>query len=899
MDTSAHDFEIPDEALIDAEIIEPANDSSEPTGIPDMPEDEASWIQERPPLSDAIVDNAYDTTSLVLATQYGPGKDHLVPTSYQDGKDDWYKIKAFEGELVSIATRYPIRVGRLRELYFALSAADARLKTVNRLIDEERRAINRRNNEINQSVSRDLEKLRIDYVEKRALLARAINETEDERIRHKQSRQNELDMARADYWEVRTQACAMRDARLEYVRETRNKLNEADKAHADTLRAINKSMLEDDIARLTARLVKLTDELDVKLGDISQAKYQISVDCLGTRNNAQELYDSTYESLIQALHGQRIKLEAARDSVYAAYEPELKVIRENIHRCNEEAIKVTDDHQRELANAKGALERLEAKSERGAIGHAPGLTQSALLARASHTIHVLPPDSGPTWQIWLQKLYEVALLLVTGGLFGISLGLAFGFVKTVDITKGKNPVVAIVFATIGVSIFATIEKFITHLWTFVAERNGTMSKADTVSAKVISALLTVLTVVIAMALTLGIIALETYVELQGIGQFMAARKAIKGIQQVDKLTMTIVASIVSVPFILYHSISAYRSATFQQAEVLRKASEGDLLAESNILVVYDEAGQAAERVRALEHQPATEKLTAEYWTEQAVKLTSERDNSQACVELQTFIDDFQNKIDSDARLQYLKSVIERSPEDLQIENAALSGKESDIDRIRTEIYNTESELTDKRDNLLKMLPPSADLGERGIVPYVNDVVIAENQIDGDIPKLPTDATAAEVVAYQKWNSLRRAIGQDPTVVYYNRRIKSLQSAIHSLDIRVGKERKSLKDRQRSIEVRIFQSEANQKQDTQLWALYTQAQSDLINAQAHYNEEQECLRRLVEAPRLLQWLEHIRQYYFYKNSTQRQLDARKRINEIPPSEPKKLPANEVKQLPSKD
>ena len=42
MDTSAYDFENSDEAPIDAEIIEPANDSGEPTGIPDMPEDEAA-----------------------------------------------------------------------------------------------------------------------------------------------------------------------------------------------------------------------------------------------------------------------------------------------------------------------------------------------------------------------------------------------------------------------------------------------------------------------------------------------------------------------------------------------------------------------------------------------------------------------------------------------------------------------------------------------------------------------------------------------------------------------------------------------------------------------------------------------------------------------------------------
>lgn len=896
MDTSPQLENISD-VPIDAEIIEPIDDPSEPSGIPDMPEDEASWIQERPPLSDVVVDNAYDTTSLVLATQYGPGKDHLVPTSYQDGKDDWYKIKAFEAELVSIATRYPLRVGRLREMSFALAAADARLKTVNRLIDEERRAINRRNNEINQSVSLDLDKLRIDYVEKRVLLSRAITETEDERIRHKQSRQQELDMARADYWDVRTQACAMRDARLEYVRETRNKLNEADKAHAESLRGINKSMLEDDIARLTARLVKLTEELDVKLADVSQARYQLSADCLGARNNAQEFYNSTYESLIKDLHSQREKLEAARDAVYAAYEPELKIIRDNIHRCNEVAIKVADDHQRELAKAKGAFERLQAKSGRGALGHAPELAQNALLARASQTAHVLPPDSGPAWQIWLQKLYEAALLLVTGGLFGISLGLSFGFVKTNDITRGKSPLVTLVFGTIGIAIFATIEKFVTHLWTFVAERNGTMSKADTYSAKVVSVLMTILTVAIAIALTIGIIALETFVELKGIGQFMYASNRMNRQMKVDNLTLTIVASIVSVPFILYHSISAYRSATYQQAEVLRKASEGDLLAETSIVDIFNEADQAAERVMALDHQPETEKRTAEYWKEQQQIVIAARDTSQAFVDLQVFHDDFQNKIDSNPKLLYFESVIERSPEDLQIENSALSGKVSEIDRIRTEIFNTESELTDKRDALLKMLPPSADLNERGILPYVNDVVIAENHVDGDIPKLPTDASAAEIVAYQKWNSLRRAIGQDPTVVYFNKRIKTLQTAIRSLDARISRERNLLKNRQQLIEVRLMQYEEHQPSHLNL--LNAQAQSDLINAQAHYNEEQECLRRLVEAPRFLRWIEHIRQYYFYKNSTQRQLDARKRINEIRSSEPKKLPAIEVKQLPSKD
>lgn len=897
MVTSAPDFDNPEEDPVDAEVIDQTDDGTEPTGIPDMPEDEALWIQDRPPLSNGIVDTSYDTTSLVLAKQYGPISNHLVPTNYQGGKDDWYKIKAFEAELVNIAARYPLRVGRLRELSFALAAADERLKNVNRLVDEERRAINRRNNEINQSVSRDLEKLRTDYVEKRALLARAITETEDQRIKHKQSRQNELDMARAEYWEVRTQACAMRDARLEYVRNIRNKLNEADKEHAETLRAVNKSMLEDDIARLTARLGKLTDELDVKLSDLSQARYQFSVNCVGTRNNAQELYNSTYESLVQDLRRQREKLEEARDSVYAAYESELKTIRENIHRCNEEAIKVADEHQRELAKAKGALERLEAKSARGPIGHAPGVTQSALLARASHTSHVLPPDSGPTWQIWLQKLYEAALLLVTGGLFGISLGLAFGFVKTVDITKGKSPIVTFIFGTIGVAIFATIEKFISHLWTFVAERNGTMSKADSLSAKAISVLLTLLTVIIAIALTLGIIALETYVELQGIGQFMAARKGINGTPSVDKVTMTIVASIVSVPFILYHSISAYRSATHEQAEVLRKASEGDLIAESLIIDVFDEAGQAAERVRALEHQPETEKLTAQYWTDEEARVISERDNSQACIDLQTFNDNFQNTVDSDSRLQYLKSVIDQSPEDLDIENQAITDKTTDVDRLRTEIYNTESELTEKRETLLKLSPPSADLEERGIVPYVNDVVIADVRIDGEIPQLPNDATAAEVVAYQKWNSLRRAIGQDPTVVYFNKRIKTLQTAIRSLDARISRERNLLKNRQQLIEVRLMQYEENQPSHLRL--LHSQAQSDLINAQALYNEEQENLRRIVEAPRFLRWFEELRQYYFYKSSTQRQLDARKRLKEIPAIEPKQLPESEVKQLPPKE
>lgn len=78
-----------------------------------------------------------------------------------------------------------------------MTAAATRLQDVNRLIEQERQAVNRRNNEINQSISDELKRLRDDYLIQRAKLSLDIADTENKRIEHKQSRHVELESARA------------------------------------------------------------------------------------------------------------------------------------------------------------------------------------------------------------------------------------------------------------------------------------------------------------------------------------------------------------------------------------------------------------------------------------------------------------------------------------------------------------------------------------------------------------------------------------------------------------------------------------------------------------------------------------------------------------------------------
>lgn len=874
----------PEDEPIDAEVISSGDDSYEPSGSPDMPEDEASWVQDRLPLPDYIVNNEYDTRSLIIAKQDGPGETQLVPTSFPNGNDDWYKIKAYEAQLAEISGKFVLRVGRLRQLAFGLTAAATRLQDVNRLIEQERQAVNRRNNEINQSISDELKRLRDDYLTQRAKLSLDIADTENKRIEHKQSRHVELESARAEYWDVRTEACAQRDARLEVIRQERLKLNFDDKAHAESLRGINKAMIENDIAELSTRIGKLTEEIDEKLREITQLRFQIIGEAEKTRDQAREKYASMILTVEQELLEQREKLIEAQDKVIAEYQPRLDDIRVNIHRYHQEAIKVSDDHKKDVAHTKGQVERLQDAAHRNALGHTPDTTKKAFLAKLSETLHLVPADGRNVWFIWAHRLYEAILLIVTGGLFGISVGLLFGLIKTADVSTGRNGILLVIFAAVGIAIFATIGRFIHHMWTYVAERIGRSPQGTDVANKT-------LTVILAVLLSVLIVGLETAVERYGLGQIIANRRLMGDGFEVPELMIWVIASIVSVPFVLFHAISAYRDATHYQADLLRNAAEGEFHAQATTNSALDEHGHAAAKLRGLDHEPDAEKRTASYWEQQESKLLDERDNRQECIDLRNFDDGMQLKLDNDPRIAVLNLIKNRTLDDIEAENASIAELQGLLDQLKSEKTDAEHALEQKRDALMSLTSPSADLTERGISHYVNDIVVADNTIEGEVPKLPADASAAEIVAYQKWNSLRRAIGQDPTVVYFNKRIKTLQTAIRSLDVRIGKERKRLLDRQRSIEVRIFQSQANQNQDSMLWSLHSQAQTDYINAQSQFDEEQENLRRLLEAPFGFKWMENVRQFYFKKNSVQRQLDTRNRTKVLPPVQNKQLPSKD--------
>ncbi len=874
----------PDDEPIEVEILSSGDDSYEPSGSPDMPEDESSWVQDSLPLPDYIVNSEYDTTSLIIAKQDGPSETQLVPTSFPNGNDDWYKIKAYEAQLAEISGKFIFRVGRLRQLAFGLTAAATRLQDVNRLIEQERQAVNRRNNEINQSISDELKRLRDDYLAQRAKLSAEITETENKRIAHKQSRHIELESARAEYWNVRTEACAHRDARLELIRQERLKLNFDDKAHAESLRNINKAMIENDIAELSSRITKLTEEIDVKLREITQLRFQVIAEAEKTRNEARDKYASMILAVEQELLEQRDKLIEAQDLVIAEYQPRLDEIRLNIHKYHQDAIKISDEHKKDVANTKGQVERLQDAAHRNALGDTPDKTKQAFLAKLSGTLHLVPAGGRNIWFTWAHRFYEAILLIVTGGLFGISVGLLFGLIKTVDVSTGRNGILLAVFIAVGVAIFATIGNFIHNMWTYVAERIGRSPQGNDVSNKSF-------TVILAVLLSVLIVGLETAVERYGLGQIIANRRMMGDGFEVPELIIWVIASIVSVPFVLFHSIAAYRDATHNQAALLRNAVESEFHAQAATFSALDEHGHATAKLRGLDHEPDADKRTAAYWEQQEAKLLDERDNRQECIDLRNFDDGMQLKLDNDPRIAVLNLIKNRTLDDIEAENASITELEGLLEQLKSEKTDAEHALEQKRDALINLATPSADLTDRGINHYVPDIVIADNTIEGEIPKLPADASAAEIVAYQKWNSLRRAIGQDPTVVYFNKRIKTLQTAIRSLDVRIGKERKRLLDRQRAIEVRIFQSQANQNQDSMLWSLHTQAQTDYINAQAQFDEEQENLRRLLEAPFGFKWVAHIRQFYFKKNSVQRQVDSRNSIKVLPPVQAKQLPSKD--------
>jgi len=869
---------------ITAEVISSSDETGEPSGIPDMPDDEASWVQDRLPLPDYIVNKGYDTQALVIARQDGPGETQLVPTSFINGDDDWYKIKAYESQLAEISGKFVLRVGRLRQLAFALTAAGTRLQEINRLIEEERQAVNRRNNQINQSISDELKRLREDYLTQRSRLAIDIAETEDERIRYKQSRHTELESARADYWNVRTAACADRDARLEAIRQERLKLNIDDKAHAEHLRSINKVMIENDIAELTKRISSLTEEIDARLRELTQIRYQIISDAEKTRDAAREQYAAMILTVEQELIEQREKLFEAQQRVLAEYKPRLDEIEGNIHRFNQEAILVAGQHKKDVAHTKGEIERLKDVAHRGNLGHTPDSPRNAVLARISNTLHLVSVDGEKAWMQWVQRLFETALLIVTGSLFGISIGILFGLVKPSDVSEGENTGFLLLFAAVGMAIFAAIGKFVHHMWGYVAEEHALLKSTSDNGHKWKS-------IALATGLSFLIVGLETAVERYGLGYIIENRSMTGGGYSVPVPVIWVLASIISVPFVLYHSIAAYRDARHKQSIVLRNAADGDLHMGASANNALDTHGHAIAKLIALEYAPDAEKQTAAYWEQQKELLLHERDNRQECIDLQNFDEGIQLKLENDPRIAALNIIKNRTLDDIEAENASVAELEGLLDQLKQQKTDAEHTLEQKRDALINLATPSEDLTVRGINHYVPDIIVADNTIDGEIPKLPADASAAEIVAYQKWNSLRRAIGQDPTVVYFNKRIKTLQTAIRSLDIRVGKERKRLMDRQRAIEVRIFQSQANQNQDSMLWALYGQAQTDYINAQAHFDEEQENLRRLLEAPFGFKWIEHLRQFYFKKNSIQRQLDSRNRIKVLPPAQNKQLPSKD--------
>ena len=869
---------------IEAEVISSGNESGEPSGIPDMPDDEASWVQDRLPLPDYIVNKGYDTQALVIARQDGPGETQLVPTSFINGDDEWYKIKAYEAQLAEISGKFVLRVGRLRQLAFALTAAGTRLQELNRLIEEERQAVNRRNNEINQSISDELKRLREDYLTQRSRLAVDIAETEDERIRYKQSRHSELESARADYWAVRTTACADRDARLDAIRHERLKLNVDDKAHAESLREINKAMIEHDIAELSKRIASLTAEIDTRLRELTQIRYQIVSDAERTRDAAREKYAAMILTVEQELIEQREKLFEAQQQVYAEYKPKLDEIDENIHRFHQEAIAAAGNHKKDVAQTKGEIERLKDAAHRGSLSHTPDAPRTAFLAKVSNTLHLVPTEGEKAWMLWVQRLFEAGLLIVTGGLFGISIGILFGLVKPSDVSEGDNSGFLLLFAAVGMAIFAAIGKFVHHIWGYVAEEHGLLKSTGELGNKWKS-------IALATGLSILIVGLETAVERYGLGYIIENRSMMGGGYKVPVPMIWVVASIISVPFVLYHSIAAFRDARHKQGVSLRNSSDGDLHTRDLANNALDAHGHATAKLIALEYAPEAEKQTATYWEQQRAILIHERDSRQECIDLQNFDDGMQLKLENDPRIAALNHIKNRTLDDIEADHPSVAELEGLLDQLNQQKTDAEHALEQKRDALINLATPSADLTDRGINHYVPDIVVADNTIEGEIPKLPADASAAEIVAYQKWNSLRRAIGQDPTVVYFNKRIKTLQTAIRSLDVRIGKERKRLLDRQRAIEVRIFQSQANQNQDSMLWSLHTQAQTDYINAQAHFDEEQENLRRLLEAPFGFKWVEHIRQFYFKKNSVQRQLDTRNSIKVLAPVQAKQLPSKD--------
>ena len=171
---------------------------------------------------------------------------------------------------------------------------------------------------------------------------------------------------------------------------------------------------------------------------------------------------------------------------------------------------------------------------------------------------------------------------------------------------------------------------------------------------------------------------------------------------VPELMIWVIASIVSVPVVLFHAIAAYREGTHHQAELLRDAAEGEFHAQATTSRALDEHGHAAAKLRGLEHEPDADKRTATYWEQQEAKLLDERDNRQECIDLRNFDDGMQLKLDNDPRIAVLNLIKNRTLDDIEAENASIAEIEGLLDQLKSEKTDAEHTLELKRDALMSL-----------------------------------------------------------------------------------------------------------------------------------------------------------------------------------------------------
>ena len=856
------------------------------------------------PVSEAIASIKYPTVVADHIAQTAPLTSRVISAPPDELGGDRVLISC-AAAIETIGASYPLRIGRLRELYGMLQHSETLRKLLSEQRESERQNLNRRNNEQNSKIDADLRRIEAEWTAERQRLNAAIADVEERCIAFRQAHEPAIELAVKEYLDLKAEAAARRDERDE-----RQALRDE-----ETQAALAIVEVEEDRRRKEARHQQrlLADERYERYArerEQEAVKLRADAEELAAKHAARQ--ESEIGAEASAISGREERMSQALDAFEAALQTaceKTEALRAELERLAHEAAEsflparreaqnrlseAEENAHNELANLELAVSDAHRKAQvaayragismddiHGSTHHADKLGRHHAAEECEDGHLDIELEKPHSWNWFVRgagHLLNATMLIALGAVFGASLGLLLGAIDlSAEGIKRTDIAYVSVVICIGVFVFLVIGKATDQIARHAA-KEAMKRQEKQYTAWIVPGLILV-----------AFVAMEACVERFGLASVMENQIRDAGgtvsISTFQQVACWCLALVFSTPFVAYH---AYHTAQETRNGIALRRRDETIATRIYSHFTHDLASDAR---GAYADWQAMLPLIDDVQQRHAARIS---DLNAALQRIETEIEVHPDVV---RYREFLRSDLSDPHKDpsviaarARLEEAAATYLEDplcDSARRWRQIAEAEAEEAHQRaeraNSLLREvlmdLGPrvSSEVGEVAtgwVGSRLEAAVSSEKEPPITLPGIARKATGLalhrvyeqtnrevetwqEYAARHKMIMVKRGVSEHATLQAYHKQIDSLKSQIDSLDKHYYIRRKALRDELRAIDVR-FTMEGGNRTSPQLDRFIEEAEKSALATRLEIDQEMLWLRELTEAPRLLAWYYSMRQ-----------------------------------------